>query len=98
MLIGDEIETVEVPDVSRVKPAVRSLLLALSAYLIRDHTLLKSHLTAIDSMEDFSPGQKAVYAGMLATCGDLSKAFLIAERIPKAVLLKEEAKLLKAAL
>ncbi len=98
LLIGDEIETVEVPDVSRVKPAVRSLLLALSAYLIRDHTLLKSHLTAIDSMEDFSPGQKAVYAGMLATCGDLSKAFLIAERIPKAVLLKEEAKLLKAAL
>jgi tetratricopeptide (TPR) repeat protein len=98
LLIGDEIETVEVPDVSRVKPAVRSLLLSLTAYLIRDHTLLKTHLAAIENIDDFSAGQKAVYAGMLATCGDLAQAFQIAERIPMSVLLKEEQKLLKAAL
>ncbi len=98
LLIGDAIETVEVPEAGSVKPVVRSLLLALAAHQLRDFATMKTHLVQIEDTSDFSTGQKAVYSGMLAAAGDLARAFQIAERLPEPLLLLQEKRFLKAAL
>jgi hypothetical protein len=56
---------------------------------------MKTQLLLIETTDGFSSGQKAVYAGMLAASGQLSKAYQMAERLPLPLLLKEEKAMLK---
>lgn len=98
LLVGDKIETIQIPESNQLKIETRSLLLALTAYRLGNFLAMKTYLAAIKSENVFSNGQKASYAGMLVAAGDLTKAFQIAELIPLSLLLKEEKALLKTAL
>ena len=78
-------------------PSQGSFLKALSAYRQADSDALHRLVKEVDP-EDLSPGQRAVYAGMLHACGETARAYAIAEKIARPLLLDEEARLLARAL
>jgi hypothetical protein len=71
---------------------------ALAAYRMGDLTTLRTHLSRLKNVSNLSPGQRAVYAGLLSISGQVGPAFLIAEQIPSILLLKEEKRFLDRAL
>ncbi len=70
---------------------------AFAAYRFRDFEKMKGVLTQIE-VSKLSVGQRAVYSGMLASCGEQAKAFIIAEKISPARLLEGELIFLRKAL
>ena len=74
------------------------LLLALSAYRLRDREGLAQHMASLPRGESLSPGPRAVAAGLLSLVGKAERAFVMAEKIPGALLLEEELTFLKRAL
>lgn len=74
------------------------LLLALSAYRMGDRAAMERHVAALPRAELLSPGPRAVAAGLLSLAGKTDRAFVIAEKVPGALLLEEEQVFLKRAL
>jgi len=102
MLVGQDIETAPLQAAQMVKegkmtPATRHLMDALVAYREGDATKIRETLATLDP-EILTTGQRAVYAGMLSACGDPTKAFAIAEKLQRSLLLHEEERFLNLAL
>ncbi len=76
----------------------QALIQALLAYRFSDMVAMKEWLQKLRPNDLQRPGQRAVVAGLLARAGRMGEAFQIAEKIPKELLLMEEAELLKPAL
>jgi hypothetical protein len=109
LVLGVEMETVDVKalmaeteaktpvsvTLDRIPPP---LLLALSAYRMGDREGMANHLASLPRGESLSPGPRAVAAGLLSLVGKADRAFVMAEKIPGALLLEEELTFLKRAL
>lgn len=109
LVLGVEMELVDVKGLmteSEAKTAVSvtldrippPLLLALSAYRMGDREEMAKHLAALPRGESLSPGPRAVAAGLLSLVGKADRAFVMAEKIPGALLLEEEKVFLMRAL
>lgn len=95
LLTGDRLETIQIQDPPEIQATLQFLFRALAHYRSRNFAAMKTQLLLIETTDGFSSGQKAVYAGMLAASGQLSKAYQMAERLPLPLLLKEEKAMLK---
>lgn len=95
LLIGDRLETIQIQEPPEIQPTLQCLFRALAHYRTRNLAAMETQLLLIETTDGFSSGQKAVYAGMLAASGQLSKAYQMAERLPLPLLLKEEKAMLK---
>lgn len=109
LVLGVEIETVNVKALmteAEAKTAVSvtldrippPLLLALAAYRLGDREGMAKHLAALPRGESLAPGPRAVAAGLLSLAGKADRAFVLAEKIPGALLLEEEKVFLMRAL
>jgi len=101
LVLGVEMETVDVKalmaanegkttgsvTLDRIPP---ELLLALSAYRMGDREEMAKHLASLPRSESLPPGPRAVAAGLLSLVGRADRAFVMAEKIPGALLLDEE--------
>lgn len=75
------------------------LLAALKAWRLGDPLTTRDKLRHIHDSARFAPGERAIYAGLLAKAGrDISHAFQVAEKIRPELLLPEELTFLKMAL
>lgn len=102
LLLGKEFESVShnaslLARQGRISTQGFSFLNSLSAYRFRDLESLKDQLSKVEPGK-LSAGQRAVYAGMLASCGEQAGAYAIAEKIPPTLLLQEELVFLRKAL
>jgi len=102
LLIGEEIETAAMRTASlakegKIAEGAHRILQALAAYRVADYETMKSVLAVINP-EVLTTGQRAVYAGMLSATGETARAFAIAEKLRRALLLREEEKFLDLAL
>ena len=96
LLRGERIETVT-PGGTSDQAVV--LLHAFKAWRLNDHPVATAALRQIQGTGSLTVGEKAVYAGLLAkVCGELAKAYQVAEKIRPELLLEEERSFLKAAL
>jgi len=71
---------------------------ALAAFRFGRLTEARVHLETIRDPVVLSVGRRAVHAGLLSACGQVGRAFQIAEQVPTALLLKEEHRFLARAL
>lgn len=71
---------------------------ALAAFRFGRLTEARAHLETIRDPVVLSVGRRAVHAGLLSACGQVGRAFQIAEQVPTALLLKEEHRFLARAL
>ncbi|MDZ4404482.1 hypothetical protein [Prosthecobacter sp.] len=98
LLRGVELETT-LPD-GGISPRSASahLLEALKAYRMHDLAQASAALRKVRDIQDFTTGEKAVYAGLLAVAGgEVSQAYQIAEKIRTESLLQEEKAFLELA-
>lgn len=58
---------------------------------------LRTELRDLENAGSWTPGERAVVAGMLAASGETARAWQLAEKVPAALLLKEEAAMLARA-
>lgn len=106
ILLGNEMEAValkDAPHSARVHEdaAERQLLAlieALKAYRLGNASELQLQLTHLQDVSSLTPGQRAVYAGLLATTGQVGRAFELAERLPVQTLAAQELSFLRKAL
>ncbi len=77
--------------------AFGQLMKALYQFRLGNAAALKSGLADMD-IATLTRGQRAVLAGMLASCGETSRAFVIGEKITPSTLLSEERKFLELSL
>lgn len=100
LLRGEQIETTFMVENTTPKTSPSSLLaMALKAWRLHDHPLTSRALLQLHDTTTLTTGERAVYAGLLATaCGKVSHAFQIAEKIRPELLLPEEMTFLKKAL
>lgn len=102
LLRGEEIESITGgPAQDKERPREHDstvLLAALKAYRLGDPALTKEALAQITDASALSAGQRAVYAGLLASAGDRGRAYQMAERIPAQLLIPEEKVFLSKAL
>jgi hypothetical protein len=102
LLRGEEVESTlmhgaQTPEFRQ--SASYRLLAALKAYRLRDWHLTAALLSGIDDITDLNTGEKAVFAGLLASLpGETSRSFQIAEKIHPQLLLHEEQVFWKKAL
>jgi len=73
------------------------LLQALKAYRLHDLPLLAAALGKVRNARVLSTGERAVFAGLLATNGQPAPAFQMAESVRPELLLDEEAVFLRLA-
>jgi hypothetical protein len=91
LLRGVELETTLLNGATAARSASDLLLEALKAYRLHDLAHASVVLHKVVDTRDFSMGEKAVYAGLLASAGgEVSKAYQIAEKIHTEGLLPEE--------
>lgn len=93
--LADSKKTAEIVSLERIPP---ELLLALRAYRLGDRKGMEAHLATLPRAEGLPPGPRAVAAGLLSLAGKADRAFVLAEKIPGALLLEEETVFLKRAL
>lgn len=93
-----EIQAAQILSVASSTSRQDQLQRALAAYRMGDLNLMKEHLHDLADVSDFTPGQKAVHAGLLSISGQVGRAFQIAENISTLLLLKEELRFLERAL
>ncbi|MDB6004236.1 MAG: hypothetical protein JWR15_1223 [Prosthecobacter sp.] len=102
LLRGEQVEitlqdsTTDSPE--NEKSGVLHLMRALKAYRMHDMTQVSKNLAKIQTLENFSSGESAVCAGLLAANGEQTRAYEVAEKIRPQVLLQEEELLWKKAL
>lgn len=100
LLRGEMLETA----LPRTSPPAKDdstawLLAALKAWRLGDTFTARDKLRHIHDSTRFAPGERAIYAGLLAKVGgDISRAFQVAEKIRPELLLPEELTFLKMAL
>lgn len=102
LLLGREMESIpydaaQLLKQGRISTAAGAFLNSLSAYRFQDQERLKGLLAQV-MPDSLSTGQRAVYAGMLASCGEQAGAYIIAEKIPPILLLEGELTFLHKAL
>ncbi|MEY4484474.1 MAG: hypothetical protein RL693_1926 [Verrucomicrobiota bacterium] len=102
LLLGKEIESItqnasSLATQGRVSPEASLFLSALSAYRFKNIERMKEQLAKVEP-NGLPPGQRAVYSGMLATCGEQAQAYMLAEKIAPALLLESELIFLRKAL
>ncbi|MFZ2278598.1 MAG: hypothetical protein WAW39_12400 [Prosthecobacter sp.] len=91
LLRGVGLETTLLDGETATRSASDHLLEALKAYRLHDLAHASVVLHKVVDTKDFSMGEKAVYAGLLATtCNEVSQAYQIAEKIHTEGLLPEE--------
>lgn len=91
LLRGVGLETTLLDASAATGSASDHLLEALKAYRLHDMAHASAFLRKVVDTKDFSMGEKAVYAGLLATtCNEVSQAYQIAEKIHTEGLLPEE--------
>ena len=74
------------------------LLTALQAWRLSDPSATRAALQHVTSIQGLSPGERAVFAGLLAKTASTARAFQIAETIHPELLLPEETVFLQQAL
>jgi hypothetical protein len=70
----------------------------LCAYRLHDTRRLEELISSFGGSEGLSPGERGVFAGLLAVAGKPAQAYRLAEKIPAGLLLPEEMAFLKRAL
>ncbi|WP_395732568.1 hypothetical protein [Prosthecobacter sp.] len=95
LMTANEGKTAGSGTLDRIPP---ELLLALSAYRMGDREEMAKHLASLPRSESLPPGPRAVAAGLLSLVGRADRAFVMAEKIPGALLLEEEKVFLMRAL
>lgn len=100
LLRGEKIEaTLMAEDTTTEKSAATLLALALKAWRLNDRPQAAAMLNRVRDTSDLTTGERAVYAGLLASaCGKVAQAYQIAEKIRVELLLEEEVGFLKRAL
>lgn len=102
LLLGKEFEGISqktplLATQGRISSDSLSFISAFAAYRFQDMNKLRGILPKIEA-DKLSVGRRAVYAGMLASCGDQARAFRIAEKIAPPLLLEGELIFLRKAL
>ena len=101
LLRGEKLE-LSVAKSSDADASVRAssvfLLEALRAYRMEDMFLVSYFLHSISGTDDLTTGERAVYAGLIAACGEVSAAYQLAEKIRSELLLAGEKAFLERAL
>jgi hypothetical protein len=77
--------------------SMQALLTALAAHRLQDHAIMKKAVASVTDVTAFHPGERAVYAGLLALSGETAAGFQIAEKITDSLLLEQEKRYLKLA-
>ncbi len=103
LLLGDEIEAAmewrEVyTDESADERHMAALLLALKAYRMNDKSRMLESLAKVGDAAGLPPGQRAVFAGLLASGGEVGRAYQLAEKVQESLLSPVERVFLKKAL
>lgn len=103
LLLGDEIEAAmewrEVyTDESADERHMAALLLALKAYRMNDKSRMLESLAKVSDATSLPPGQRAVFAGLLASGGEVGRAYQLAEKLQESLLSPVERGFLKKAL
>jgi hypothetical protein len=103
LLRGQEIEsTVSDQRVNRADEkggsTLEALVAALKAYRLGNASLAKANLMQVRDAASMPVGQRAVFAGLLASVGDPARAFQLAEKISSTLLIAEEQTFLRKAL
>ncbi|MDZ4404481.1 hypothetical protein [Prosthecobacter sp.] len=83
---------------ARLPAATVFLLEALKAYRMEDMFLVSYFLHSISETDDLTTGERAVYVGLMAACGEVSAAYQLAEKIHPELLLAGEKAFLERAL
>ena len=101
LLRGEKLE-LSVAKSSDADASVRAssvfLLEALRAYRMEDMFLVSYFLHSISGTDDLTTGERAVYSGLMAACGEVSAAYQLAEKIRSELLLAGEKAFLERAL
>ncbi|CAN5910580.1 hypothetical protein BH11VER1_BH11VER1_13240 [soil metagenome] len=102
LLLGKEMESVSkhasvLATQGRISTQAYSFLNSITAYRFQDLNQLKILLSQV-TPANLPAGQRAVYAGMLASCGEQAQAYIIAEKIAPVLLLQGEVPFLRKAL
>lgn len=104
LILGVEMETIDLNKDVDTEAAVTTqahiplpLLRALAAYRMGDLPAVAGHLGGLEDVTRLEAGQRAVAAGLLSLAGRPDRAFQIAEKIPAALLLREEQAFLQRA-
>jgi hypothetical protein len=100
LIVGEDMEVAMVRNQKDgdVTDSSDQLLRALAAYRLYDLKAMNEHLASVGETSLLSPGERAVYAGLLAVGGEPARAFQLAEKIPAGLLLPEELRFLQRAL
>ena len=99
LLRGEGIETTAGAVIAANAAPADLLLHALKAYRMGDMVLCAAALDGIHSTADMSPGETAIYAGLLAKVrGETARAFQLAEKVRPELLLAQERVFLRMAL
>ena len=101
LLRGEKLEptVAKLSDSNARLPASSVFLLeALRAYRMEDMFLVSYFLHSISGTDDLTTGERAVYAGLIAACGEVSAAYQLAEKIRSELLLAGEKAFLERAL
>lgn len=100
LLLGLEMEAILPllkPGAQAGSPSMRALLAALAAHRFQDVAAVRAALVGVTEPAIFQPGERAVYAGLLALTGQTAAGFQIAEKIPEPLLLEAEKRFWKLA-
>lgn len=102
LLRGEEIESTASDGVNRSdergENTLEALVAAMKAYRLGNAALAKANLMQVRDATSLPAGQRAVYAGLLASVGDPARAFQLAEKISSTLLIAEEQVFLRKAL
>lgn len=102
LLRGEEIESTVSDGVNRSEErgenTLEALVAAMKAYRLGNAALAKANLMQVRDAASLPAGQRAVYAGLLASVGDAARAFQLAEKISFTLLIAEEQAFLRKAL
>lgn len=102
LLRGEEIESTDRNALDRsdekVENTLEALVAAMKAYRLGNSALAKANLMLVQDAASLPAGQRAVFAGLLASVGDTARAFQLAEKISSTLLIAEEQVFLRKAL
>ena len=87
----------ETTDLPAAEAAHQRLLWAMIFLRRQQREMLPKELKGLAEATTWQAGERAVIAGLLAESGDTTAAFRLAEKVPQALLLKEEAAMLAKA-
>ena len=103
LLVGDSLEVVEArsgrssAETGTEAAAHAQFLKAMADFRLRQPVALHDLPQRLETSASWTAGHRAVLAAMIAANGEPGEAFRIAERVPMALLLPEEVRLLKLA-